>query len=58
MLDLQEGYSEEVLRACAALLFGASEVLRSHALTLRAETRNASTEESPPPAGEPADESA
>jgi DNA-binding MarR family transcriptional regulator len=40
MLGLQEGYSEEVLRACAALLFGASEILRSHALTLRAETRN------------------
>jgi DNA-binding MarR family transcriptional regulator len=39
MLDLQEGYSEEDLRACAALLFGASEVLRSYALTLRAESR-------------------
>jgi DNA-binding MarR family transcriptional regulator len=53
MLGLQEGYSEEVLRACAALLFGASEILRSHALTLRAETRNAPSE-SPPPADEPA----
>jgi DNA-binding MarR family transcriptional regulator len=40
MLGLQEGYSEEVLRACAALLFGASEVLRSYAHTLRAETRS------------------
>jgi DNA-binding MarR family transcriptional regulator len=55
MLDLQEDYSEEVLRACAALLFGASEVLRSYALTLRAETRNAqSPSESAPPADEPA----
>jgi DNA-binding MarR family transcriptional regulator len=49
MLDLQEGYSEEVLRACAALLFGASEILRSHALTLRAQTRNAQE----PPLPEP-----
>ena len=47
MLGLQEDYSEEVLRACAALLFGASEVLRSYALSLRAETRNAASE-SPP----------
>jgi DNA-binding MarR family transcriptional regulator len=46
MLGLQEDYSEEVLRACATLLFGASEILRSHALTLRAETRNTA---SPPP---------
>jgi DNA-binding MarR family transcriptional regulator len=48
MLGLQEGYSEEVLRACAALLFGASEILRSHALTLRAQTRSNDARNAPP----------
>lgn len=37
MLALQADYSEEALEACAALLFGASEILRSYALTLRAQ---------------------
>lgn len=38
MLALQAGYSEEVLEACAALLFGASEILRGYAITLRSES--------------------
>ena len=57
MLGLQEDYSEEVLRACAALLFGASEVLRSYALSLRAETRSAASE-SPPDDSDGADDPA
>ena len=53
MLGLQDGYSEEELRACAALLFGASEVLRSYALTLRAETRTAAAASESPQADGP-----
>jgi DNA-binding MarR family transcriptional regulator len=37
MRALQADYSEDVLEACAGLLFGASEILRSYALTLRAQ---------------------
>jgi DNA-binding MarR family transcriptional regulator len=39
MLALQADHSEEVLEACAALMFGASEILRSYAVALRAQRR-------------------
>lgn len=40
MLALQADYPEDVLEACASLLFGASEIVRSYALALRAQPRS------------------
>lgn len=37
MLRLQDGYPEEAIRDCAALMMGASEILRTYALALRSE---------------------